>query len=57
MEEVRRGEREAVSQDVVRAVGSSFPVLKREKEVHELVDLMGNTRAWTKDFEVTQTAE
>ncbi len=57
MEEVRRGEQEAVGQDVVRAVGSFFPILQREKEIHELVHHMGRTRAWSKDIRAAATTE
>ena len=57
IEEVRRGEHKAVATDVVRAVGSFFPILRREKEVHELVDRMGGIRAWSKDIRATHSAE
>lgn len=57
MEEVRRGEQEAVGQDLVRAVGRFFPILQREKEIHDLVHHMGYLRAWSKDIPAAGTIE
>ena len=57
MEREMRIKRDIIDEDNVMAVGTFFPILQREKEIHEMVHHMGNIREWSKDIRAAGTAE
>ena len=57
LEEEMRIQQVAVGDNTVQTFGKLFPILQREKEIHELVHHMGDMRAWSKDIQAAATAE